>query len=154
MPNAKAMKVTIRPSEFSDLNAVLGLYPHLFSMDDTPPPLIELEETWRKFIKNPAMTCLLAESDGKPLGTCSLIIVPNLTRGGRSYALIENVVVHTEYQKKGIGRQLIESAIELAKKSNCYKIMLLSGHDNKNHAFYEKLGFDRNRKVGFELNMR
>ncbi len=148
------MKTTIRPSELSDLDAILSLYPHLFSTDDKSPPLSELEETWKKFIRNPAMTCLLAECDGKALGTCSLIIVPNLTRGGRSYALVENVVVHTEYQKKGIGRQLIESAIEIAKESNCYKIMLLSGKDNKNHAFYEKLGFDRNRKVGFELNMR
>jgi ribosomal protein S18 acetylase RimI-like enzyme len=80
--------------------------------------------------------------------------VPNLTRGGRPYSLIENVVVHTEYQKRGVGRTLMNEAMKIAKESNCYKIMLLSGSDNKNHAFYEKLGFDRNRKVVFEVSFR
>lgn len=100
------------------------------------------------------MTCLLATSEDRSIGTCSLIIEPNLTRGGRPYDLIENVLVHTDFQKMGVGRALMDEAMKLAKESNCYKIMLLSGADNKNHAFYEKLGFDRNRKVGFEMSFR
>jgi GNAT superfamily N-acetyltransferase len=148
------MNFIIRKSAFDDLDRVLGLYPHLFSSDAPPPQRKQLEDTWLKFVSNPAMTCLLVLSNEKPIGSCCLMIVPNLTRGGRSYALIENVVVHAEYRKRGVGRMVIEEAIRQAKEANCYKIMLLSGVDNKYHAFYEKLGFDRNRKVGFEMSLR
>jgi ribosomal protein S18 acetylase RimI-like enzyme len=148
------MNFIIRKSAFDDLDRVLGLYPHLFSSDDPSPQRKQLEDTWLKFVSNPAMTCLLVLSDEKPIGSCCLMIVPNLTRGGRSYALIENVVVHDEYRKRGVGRAVTEEAIRQAKESNCYKIMLLSGADNKHHAFYERLGFDRNRKVGFEMSLR
>jgi len=148
------MNLVIGKSNLEDLEEVLNLYPHLFLIDDPAPSREKLKEIWHMFISNSAMSCLLAKLDGKAVASCCLVIVPNLTRGGRSYALIENVVVHSEYQKMGIGRKLMEKAIELAKESNCYKIMLLSGVDNKNHAFYEKLGFDRNRKVGFEMSMR
>ena len=148
------MDLLIQKSTLADLDAVLSLYPHLFSSDDPSPPRKELEDIWVEFTSNPAMTCLVAKLDGKPIGTCCLLIVPNLTRGGRPYSLIENVVVHTEYQKIGVGRKLMNEAMRLAKESNCYKIMLLSGFDNKNLPFYEKLGFDRNRKVGFEISLR
>ena len=56
-----------------------------------------------------------------------MIIVPNLTRGGRPYALVENVVVHSQYQKMGVGRQMVTHAIAKAREANCYKVMLLSG---------------------------
>jgi GNAT superfamily N-acetyltransferase len=147
------MTVQIRRATTSDLVPVLELYKHLLSHDDPAPELEELEQIWISFLSNSAMTSLVAEVESKAIGTCTLIIVPNLTRGGRPYALIENVVVHSDYQKKGVGRQMIEHAIEMARQANCYKIMLLSGSDNKNHVFYERLGFDRHRKIAFELRI-
>jgi GNAT superfamily N-acetyltransferase len=147
------MNVQIRQAATDDVASILELYRHLLSHDDPAPEFEKLRRIWSSFVSNPAMTCLVAEIESKAIGTCTIIIVPNLTRGGRPYALIENVVVHSNYQKKGIGRQMIEHAIEMARQANCYKIMLLSGADNKNHAFYERLGFDRHRKVGFELRI-
>lgn len=148
------MNTLIQKAGLEDLDAILSLYSHLHSSDDPSPPKAKLEIIWKEFLSNPAMACLLATVAGNPVGTCSMLIVPNLTRGGRPYSLIENVVVHTAFQKKGIGKTLMDEAIKVAKESNCYSIMLLSGADNKNHAFYEKLGFDRNRKVGFEISFR
>jgi GNAT superfamily N-acetyltransferase len=147
------LDVIVRKSQTDDLDSILGLYPHLL-LDDLPAPsLLESKTIWQEILANPIMSCLIAELNGTPVGTCCVLIVPNLTRGGRPYSLIENVVVHTEYQNKGIGRALIEEAIRLAKAANCYKIMLLSGVDNKNHGFYERLGFSRYSKVGFEIRM-
>ena len=121
------MNVHLRPATTNDVSALLELYRHLFSHDVPSPPVEQLTATWELFVTNPAMTCLIAEVGSTPVGTCCLIIVPNLTRGGRPYALVENVVVHSQYQKMGVGRQMVTHAIAKAREANCYKVMLLSG---------------------------
>jgi ribosomal protein S18 acetylase RimI-like enzyme len=148
------MDISIRKAEVEDMEAVRSLYPHLLSEDDPAPEPSVLQKIWEKFISNPAMTCFLVEVESQPVGTVCMIIVPNLTRGGRPYAFIENVVVHSEFQKRGIGRKMMEHAIRVAREAECYKIFLLTGVDNENQGFYEHLGFRRDLKVGFELRMR
>jgi ribosomal protein S18 acetylase RimI-like enzyme len=148
------MNISIRKAEAKDMEVVRALYTHLLSEDDPAPETGVLQKTWERFISNPAMTCFLVEVGAQPVGTLCMIIVPNLTRGGRPYAFIENVVVHTEFQKRGIGRKMIEYAMHVAREAQCYKIMLLTGVDNKNQGFYERLGFSRDLKVGFELRIK
>ena len=84
------------------------------------------------------------------MSTCTLILVPNLTRGGRPYGLIENVVTHPDYRRRGLGTSVLKRALQAAWERNCYKVMLLTG--SKNEAtlrFYEKAGFARGVKTGF-----
>jgi GNAT superfamily N-acetyltransferase len=40
--------------------------------------------------------------------------VPNLTRGGSPYALIENVVTHHDFRKRGFGKQILNFALAAA----------------------------------------
>jgi glucosamine-phosphate N-acetyltransferase len=54
-------------------------------------------------------------------------------------AHIEDVVVSKEYQGKGIGEMLIQSLLDLAKDSDCYKTILDCSDEVK--PFYEKIGF-------------
>ena len=64
----------------------------------------------------------------------------------------ENVITDINYRKTGIGRKLIEMAIEYAKENNCYKAVLQSGIKRTGaHEFYEKLGFNPNAKRAFEM---
>jgi GNAT superfamily N-acetyltransferase len=77
--------------------------------------------------------------------------VPNLTRGGAPYALIENVVTHADHRKKGYAAAVIGRAVEEAWKAGCYKVMLLTG--SKNPAtlrFYENCGFVQD-KTGYQI---
>lgn len=83
-----------------------------------------------------------------------LIISPNLSRNGRPFALIENVVTLSDFRKKGYGNMIMDHAITLARKSNCYKIMLLTGSKNPNtHSFYKWFGFSWNDKKGYVLKI-
>lgn len=42
------------------------------------------------------------EEEGRLLATCNLSIIPNLTRGARPFARIENVVRPTAYRRQGL----------------------------------------------------
>ncbi len=89
----------------------------------------------------------VAEEAGTLAGSCNITIIPNLTRGGRPFAVIA-------YRRRGIGRSLIEMAVAYAKESNCYKVQLLSGSERTGaHRFYESLGFSGNRKKGFDMRL-
>lgn len=96
----------------------------------------------------------VAEEAGTLAGSCNITIIPNLTRGGRPFAVIENVITDIAYRRRGIGRSLIEMAVAYAKESNCYKVQLLSGSERTGaHRFYESLGFSGNRKKGFDMRL-
>jgi len=99
----------------------------------------------------PGMRVLVGVTDDALAASVTLIIMPNLTRGGAPYALIENVATSTPYRRRGYASALIAHAIELAWKEGCYKVMLLTGRTDPGiHRFYESCGFVQN-KTGFQI---
>jgi GNAT superfamily N-acetyltransferase len=92
----------------------------------------------------------VVELDDVLIATCTVVIIPNLTRGARPYALIENVVTHEAYRRRGIARQLMHHAQQVAWDAGCYKVMLLTGSKRDEvYEFYEKCGFVKGVKTGF-----
>jgi GNAT superfamily N-acetyltransferase len=84
------------------------------------------------------------------VSTCTLTIIPNLTRSARPYGLVENVVTHPAFRKQGIATALLRRVLEIAWEANCYKVMLLSGRkDEATLRFYQKAGFEAGAKTGF-----
>lgn len=85
------------------------------------------------------------------VASCTVIVIPNLTRGGRSYALLENVVTHAEYRNRGFGKAILNAAAERAWAEGCYKAMLMTGSKRPSTiAFYEAAGFEQT-KTGFQM---
>lgn len=81
----------------------------------------------------------------------TLHILPNLTKNGRPYALIENVASLPDARGQGHARAAMQSAIDAAWRANAYKIMLLTGQDSGARGFYEALGFRADQKHGLQL---
>jgi len=76
------------------------------------------------------------------VGTSSLLVCDNLGHGGKSFAIVDNVVVASDYQGQEIGKKMMGKAMELAREKGCYKLMLSSSKTRvKAHHFYKKLGF-------------
>ena len=145
--------MTIRKAIESDLEEILDLYHYLFKEEDYSDS-ISFKDKWDEILKLNGLVYFVATENGKIVSTCNIMVIPNLSRGQRSYALIENVITHPDYRRKGYGRLVIEKAINQAKKKNCYKVMLLSTSSPDRfaaHKFYEQLGFDGNSKRGFSL---
>src|SRR5580704_14487671 len=116
----------LRQVRRDELEAILQLYADLHSKDEPLSP--ERAQTiWSELLSNPQVQLFAAEADGKLVASCVLSITPNLTRGGRAYGLIENVVTHRDYRRRGIGTALLRYALESAWSAGCYKVMLLTG---------------------------
>jgi GNAT superfamily N-acetyltransferase len=147
MPNPD---IEIRPAESGDLAALLELYRHLNPIDQSFPSNRTEPEVWRTMLDQPGFSCIVGMSEGLLIASCCLAIIPNLTRGGRSYALIENVVTHIDYRRRGVGTAVVSHALRIAWQAGCYKVMLLTGSKRPEvHQFYRSCGFRSDDKTGF-----
>jgi len=141
---------TIRPAASADLQNLLNLYRHLSSTDRPLAPELA-EERFSAILTQPGMTVFIGFIDETAAATVTLIVIPNLTRNGASYALIENVVTHADHRKQGYARKVIQHAIAQAWKAGCYKVMLLTGSkDPATLRFYENCGFAQD-KTGYQI---
>jgi GNAT superfamily N-acetyltransferase len=146
---ARAGSLSFRDLEAGDLEPLLKLYEQLH-LNDAPLPRERASALWQGILANPALVYLGGFAGGELVSTCSAVIVPNLTRNGRPYAVIENVVTDASWRRKGVGRELLSAMVARCWQSDCYKIMLMSAAARAEaHDFYEAVGFDRNAKQAF-----
>ena len=132
-----------------DLDALLTLYAQL-NPDDPPPARDRLGAILRRIVASEEFEVLVATLDDVVVATCYLNVIPNLTRGGASYAVIENVVVDASSRGTGLGRRVLRFALAEAWRRGCYKVLLQTGsRDLRVHRFYEACGFSANDKTGF-----
>ena len=96
------------------------------------------------------LSYFVVEMEGRIVSTCTLAIIPNLTRSARPYGFIENVVTHPDVRRRGIGTKLLKHVLACAWKQNCYKVMLMTGRKNDaTLRFYKQAGFESGQKTGF-----
>ena len=103
-----------------------------------------------KALANPRIRYFGGWDEGQLVSSCTLTIIPNLTRACRPYGVIENVVTHTVHRGDGWGRALLQRTLAHAWRERCYKVMLMTGRKDENTLrFYEQAGFDRHGKQAF-----
>ncbi|MFC9426249.1 GNAT family N-acetyltransferase [Streptomyces sp. NPDC056987] len=134
------MTITIRPASETDLHGLLALYAEL-NPDDAPLPAESAGSIWQAVRDQQGRTVLVADLDGTLVGTADCVVLPNLTRGGRSILVVENVVVSQAHRRRGVGRHLMDAAAQLAESTGCYKMQLLAADGQEAHTFYEACGF-------------
>ena len=141
--------MTVREAQYEDLQELLELYTHLH---EKSVPAIDgkAEKVWMEILKNPNHHVIVAEIDGKVAASCTLLIVRNLTHGLRPFGLIEYVVTHGEYRKRGCGGAVLRYARELCVRENCYKRMLITGtKEDSTLRFYERAGLSSEGETAF-----
>jgi GNAT superfamily N-acetyltransferase len=139
--------VAIRDLGAGDVGALLALYQHLNAVDAPPP-----EEAVRAVFAFPGLRHFGLFAGDALIASCNLAVIPNLTRGGRSYGVIENVVTHAGHRGQSHGQAIIWHAIEQAWAGGCYKVVLTTSRkDPAVWAFYERCGFDGADKRAFVI---
>ena len=97
---------------------------------------------------------LVAELEGRVVGTCQLIVFRHLQRRGGRCAEIESLHVHPDHRGTGIGTTLLAAAVARARALGCYRVQLTSNTLRGDaHRFYERQGFVPSH-VGFKLALR
>ena len=141
--------IMIREVTWEDFDGLMKLYTQLH---DNPMPerTAEVMSIWNKILTTEEYHVVIAEEDGKIISSCVCVIIPNLTHNQRPYALVENVITDEMYRKRGLAKQCLNYARDIAVKANCYKIMLLTGSKKESTlAFYEKAGYNQKDKTAF-----
>ncbi len=139
----------IREARPDELNEILELYLNLHE-DTIPEDSDNLRKTWAQIMDDPNHHLIVNEMDGKIVSSCVCVIIPNLTRGVRPYAFVENVVTHKDYRCRGLAGECLDYAKQIAIRENCYKMMLLTGSKKPSTLrFYEKAGYDCTTKTAF-----
>ena len=139
----------IREIAASELGGLLTLYTQLHD-NPVPEKDARLTALWETIMRDGNHHIVVAEEDGKIVSSCVCVIVPNLTHAQRPYALIENVVTDSAYRRRGLASACLAFAREIAKRENCYKLMLMTGaKDEETLRFYESAGYNRHDKTAF-----
>ena len=139
----------IREITDRDFDGLMTLY---MQLHDNPFP--EKDERvlgiWQEILADRNHHIIVAEEDGRIVSSCVCVIIPNLTRGQRPYAFIENVITDETYRRRGLAKACLDHAREIAKRENCYKMMLLTGSKHQSTLdFYEKAGYNSHDKTAF-----
>jgi len=144
------MNIQIRKATNEDIPSLLKLYEELQPLD--PPIYTDAAiSTFEQAISR-GVTYFVADNSGRIVGSCYIAIIPNITKQCSPIGFIENVVVISDCRRSGIGRKLMNAAIEYAKEQGCYKVTLQSGIKRAEaHKFYESIGFDGGSKRAFEI---
>ena len=137
--------LTIREEEIKDYNEVEKVVEESFKTaefsDKDEHNLVRRLRKSSEFVKE---LSLIAEDENKILGY--VLLTKALIKGeSTSYETLAlaPLAVLPEYQKSGIGKNLMNKAIERARELG-YKSIVVLGHEN----YYPKFGFEKASKYG------
>jgi ribosomal protein S18 acetylase RimI-like enzyme len=103
--------------------------------------------------RDPNQLLAVVERDGRAIGVLQLTFIPGLTRRGMWRGQIEGVRVAATERGSGIGRAMLEWAIEECRKRGCGMVQLTSDKNRSAaHGFYEALGFQATHE-GYKLSL-
>jgi GNAT superfamily N-acetyltransferase len=139
----------VREAQNSELGELLELYLDLH--EDSVPPIDDRAlGVWQKMMDDENHHIIVNIQDGRIVSSCVCVIIPNLTRGIRPYAFIENVVTRENHRGRGFATECLDFAREIAKRENCYKMMLLTGSKSESTLdFYKRAGYNCTDKTAF-----
>ena len=94
----------------------------------------------------------LAESGAEPVGMLNLSVFSRMPKPGRStsqWAYVSNVFVLAAHRNGGVGRLLLDAAIDEARSRGFVRLVL--NPSDRSVPFYERAGFAPSRLLQLEL---
>jgi ribosomal protein S18 acetylase RimI-like enzyme len=93
----------------------------------------------------------VAERDGEVVGMVTLCVFRTLT-GPKAY--LDHLVVASDWRRRGIGRALVQYAIEQARAAGASRIDLTANTEKQaGRALYRSLGFQERDTASLRLNL-
>ncbi|CAN3475503.1 hypothetical protein DICA0_C10902 [Diutina catenulata] len=92
---------------------------------------------------------VVTDAGGRVVATGNLVVEQKMIHHCGRVGHIEDIAVSADQQGKQLGKLLISSLLEIARREKCYKVIL--DCDPKNVGFYEKCGM---AQCGVEMSIR
>jgi ribosomal protein S18 acetylase RimI-like enzyme len=151
-------KLQLRNATADDLPAIVGMLADDFLGGTREKVEESISESYisafREIEKDPNNELVVAELDGKIVGTFQLTYTPSLSFQGGKRCTVESVRVDSSLRGQGIGREMMLWAIERAKEKGCVSMQLTTHKERENaHRFYERLGFESTH-LGMKLKLK
>jgi ribosomal protein S18 acetylase RimI-like enzyme len=147
-------KICVRAATLDDVEALSGLLGILFAQEaDFSPDTKRQARALRLIIEQPAIGQIVCATEaGQVVGIASILFTVSTAEGGRA-AWLEDMVVHPDKRRRGIGDQLLNEAIRIAQIAGCSRITLLTDATNEAAIeFYERAGFSRSKMIPLRLH--
>jgi GNAT superfamily N-acetyltransferase len=149
--------LNFRPAGAVDLPAIVELLADdsLGSGRETAGEPLDLRyiEAFAAIERDPNQLLLVADRTGEVIGVLQLTFIPGLTRRGTWRGQIEGVRIAAGERGTGLGRAMLEWAIDRCRERGCRLVQLTSDNSRSTaHAFYEALGF-RFTHRGYKLSL-
>jgi|SRR5579859_491662 len=95
-----------------------------------------------KFLAGDGHHLLLAYENGKPVGMVTGVEMTHPDKGTEMF--LDELGVDPEHRGRGIGSQLIQGLVDIARQRGCYGMWTIAERDNAAaHAAYERAGGTR-----------
>lgn len=103
---------------------------------------------------SPNENLYVAELGGEVVGTFQLLFTRTLTGRGSLTMVLEAVQTRPDMRSRGIGKAMVDYAVEEARRRDC-RVVRLTSNDTRTdaHRFYERHGFEKTH-AGFKLALK
>jgi GNAT superfamily N-acetyltransferase len=150
------MSFEIREATDLDIPDVLLLYAQPSFDDGKILSVLDARDIFKTFQNYPFYKLFVVmdtSKESKIVASYALLKMNNIGHLGSPSAIVEDVVVASEYQNQGIGRQMMHHAMQMARSLGCYKLVLSSNLKRAHaHAFYKSLDFEQHG-LSFRVNL-
>lgn len=147
-------QTAFRVATRDDLPAIVALLADdALRREADPASLDAYDKGFAAIEASPDNEIIIGEREGAVIACLQLTLIPGLSRGGASRALIEAVRVASSLRGRRIGEALIGFALDRARAKGARLAQLTSDARRPDaHRFYERLGFSASH-TGFKLEL-
>jgi GNAT superfamily N-acetyltransferase len=146
-------KVVIEPATEADLDELSEMLGGLFSQEsDFRPDKDKQLRGLRLIFEQPSRgRVFVLRREGAIVGMINLLFTISTAEGG-FVILLEDLVIHQQFQGHGYGAKLLQHAIEFAKQKNFLRVTLLTDRpENMAQEFFRKHGFVESSMIPMRL---
>ncbi len=143
-------QIIIRTATINDVDALAGLLDQLFSIENDFTFNIEKQKNGLMMMLDGCgrhRSVKVAQYKKKLVGMCSAQTRISTAQGGIT-AVIEDLIVDSDFRNKGIGNRLLSAILGWAEKRNIQHFQLLADKDNTPAlSFYKRLNWNHTRLI-------
>jgi Acetyltransferases len=147
----RVLLMMIRNLEIGDMESLSKLYYQFWNEDSD---VIKMKNKFSDLQNNDAYIFLCAVEGNLLVGSVMGVVCEELYGNCRPFLVVENMIVDSNYRKRGIGKMLLEELEKQAKIKECSQIILVTDTEREAACrLYESMGFHPTFNKGYKKKL-